>query len=225
MGDTWITDMTHFLDILKPEVDVPSPARRLGEYLGRIVEAATSSPPLILIETSIRCRRRPGRKPCPGHIRLVCNDDEGEIVWECTSCDDRGIIRGWEGTPWDRSFDDVGIDETSMAEPTTFEPVEGDGLGNLSRSGGPIEIVLDNAEYSACREVCLGEEIPMAILENTEHCQNGLKLTVSARNTAAFHDYLLDVAISEKNPSYVQLLGQTVKKMRAALDAYLDEIF
>ncbi len=217
--------MTHFLDTLKPDVDIPGPARRLAEYLGKIVEAATSSPPLALLNTEIRCRRRPGRKPCVGHIRLVRDDDEGEIVWACTSCDDRGIISGWEGTPWDRSLDDVNIDELGFHEPTPFEPIEGDGLGDRYRSGGPIEVVLDNAEYSVVRSTCFDDEIPTSILNSAARCRDGYKVTASARNTKAFRDYMMDAAVSEKNLSTVQLLGQVIKKMSKALDAYLDEIF
>jgi len=87
MGDNWVTDMTHFLDVLNPDDEMPGSVRRFGEYLGRIVEAATAAPPLVLLDTAIRCRRRPGRKPCPGHISVVCEDDLGEILQYTTHPD------------------------------------------------------------------------------------------------------------------------------------------
>jgi hypothetical protein len=225
MGDTWITDMMHFLDIMEPDADIPDRTRRLAEYFGKIVEAATSRPALYLVDTEVRCRRRPKRKPCPGHIRLVCNEDEGEIVWECTSCDDHGIIRGFEGTPWDRSIDREDIDAPGIFEPLSFEPFDSTGYENSAMSGGPIAVILDNAEYAVVRRVCRGKKIPSLILDNAELSLTGSTVTASARNIAAFHHLLLDIAISEKNPSHVQLLGQTVMKMGTALDEYLDAIF
>ena len=44
MADTWITDMQHFVGIDDPSLDVPARARKIGEYLGRIVSAAVESP-------------------------------------------------------------------------------------------------------------------------------------------------------------------------------------
>jgi hypothetical protein len=40
MADTWITDLTHFLEDRRPPRELPSPALRLLEYLGNIVAAA-----------------------------------------------------------------------------------------------------------------------------------------------------------------------------------------
>ena len=227
MGDTWITDMRHFLDVLEPDVDIPGPARRLAEYLGRIVEAATAKPPMFLRHSDIRCRRRPGRKPCVGHIRLVYNEDEGEIVWECTACDDRGIISDFEGTPWDRSFDREHVDDSiEVYVPTTFEPVDDRGRGDFSKSRGrPIAIVLDRAEFSVVRVVSKDQEIPLRILDNAKPGRDSFTVIATARNTAAFHDFLLEIAMTNENPSYVQLLGQSIKKMAIALDTYPDEIF
>lgn len=102
MGNTWITDMTDLPDLRDPDVDIPGAARRLTEYLGSIVETATTLPSMEEQDTKLRCRRRPGRKPCPGNIQLFCDDEEEEIEWQCTSCDDRGIISGWAGTHWDK---------------------------------------------------------------------------------------------------------------------------
>ena len=228
MGDAWITDMRHFLDVLEPDVEFPRPARRLAEYFGKIVEAATSNPPMVLLNTEIRCRRRPGRKPCVGHVRLVYKDDEdeGEIIWECTSCGDRGIIRGFEGTPWDRSLEGQWSDADCWdREPSTFEPVDAQEHLGVSRSGGTIAVVLDDAEFSVVRTVSSDREIPMKILDNAARVQGGFRITATARNVEAFHDYLLEIAMSHENPSYVQLMGQSIKKMAGALDDYLDEIF
>lgn len=68
-----------------------------------IVSALTSQPPGELRQTSVRCRRRPGRRPCVGRIRAVIEISSGQISWECSACGDSGIIHHWEGTPWDQT--------------------------------------------------------------------------------------------------------------------------
>lgn len=102
MGDTWVTDMRHFPP---PDEVLPqsyAPARRLAAYLGSIVAAASVALPSEVVDTALRCRRRPGRKPCPGYIRLQ-QDAGSRILWGCTACDDNGVISGWENSAWDLS--------------------------------------------------------------------------------------------------------------------------
>ncbi len=102
---TWIVDLQHFLDAWDPELvfEMPAPARRLGQFFGRIVEAASAGPedPGETIFTALRCRRRPGRRPCPGRIVVRLESHSGELQWECPECDDHGFIHGWQGTPCD----------------------------------------------------------------------------------------------------------------------------
>jgi len=97
-----IADMTHYTSLLDPGAEVPKEARRLGEYLGRIVGAASLARIGAVVETDVRCRRRPGRRPCSGHVRLHVGPD-GEITWECSVCLDTGLIQNWQGTLWDHS--------------------------------------------------------------------------------------------------------------------------
>lgn len=68
MANTWITDMTHFLDA---EGNVPDQlrSRRLIHHLGSIVAAVTSESAETSRELEIKCRRKPDRKPCPGTIQ------------------------------------------------------------------------------------------------------------------------------------------------------------
>jgi hypothetical protein len=108
MANTWIIDLTHYLDERGATVTVPSPARRLAEHFGAIVRAVTWDPVGAGTGSSVRCRRRPGRKPCRGHIRAAITlDDRMDIVWECPLCGDNGVISNWHGTMWDCLDDDV----------------------------------------------------------------------------------------------------------------------
>jgi hypothetical protein len=96
----WVTDFTHFLDESGgPHRGIAAPARRLGEYFGAIVAAATSDSD---VAPQIPCRRRPGRRPCPGVIAHRILTDTS-IHWACPHCSDNGFISNWQGTAWDNS--------------------------------------------------------------------------------------------------------------------------
>ena len=110
MANTWITDLTHFLDERGAIVETPVPARRLAEHFAAIVAAATADPCQAATGSSVRCRRRPGRKPCPGSIRAAITlDDRMDVVWDCPACGDNGVISNWHGTIWD-CLDDEPVD-------------------------------------------------------------------------------------------------------------------
>lgn len=98
MPGTLITNLTHFLDQHGRLSLPPSRARRLAEFLADIVAKMTRD--LDAPTAPIRCRRRPGRKPCPGFIDAYFTADD-EIAWQCQSCRDTGFITHWRGTFWD----------------------------------------------------------------------------------------------------------------------------
>jgi hypothetical protein len=56
-----------------------------------------------VLSSKVKCRRRPGRKPCPGEIMAVLRGQSKEIIWECPVCGDNGVIHHWGGTLWDCS--------------------------------------------------------------------------------------------------------------------------
>jgi hypothetical protein len=105
MGDTWISNMRHFLDEDGMiTIDLPQPAFRLANYFGTIVKAVSCHQDREKLHTGIKCRRRPGRKPCPGEIlALIDKQNDFVINWHCTKCDDNGLISGWQGTIYDYS--------------------------------------------------------------------------------------------------------------------------
>ena len=93
-----VTDLQHFLD-LPP--DTPGPARRLAEHLGGIVRAATAGDAGTAWESALPCRRRPGNRACPGRLIVLRTDPSTPIRWQCSACDDTGVISNWEDSPFD----------------------------------------------------------------------------------------------------------------------------
>lgn len=94
----FVSDLRHFLDM--PE-DAPVPARRMAEHLALLVRATTSGVGGQAWVSALPCRRRPGRRPCPGHYALFRTDVPPSIEWRCTDCGDEGVISGWERSVYD----------------------------------------------------------------------------------------------------------------------------
>ncbi len=94
----FVSDLRHFLDM--PE-DAPGSARRMAEHLTLVVRAATAGDGGQPWVTALPCRRRPGRRPCTGHLAVFRTDVPPSIEWRCTACGDEGVISGWERSPFD----------------------------------------------------------------------------------------------------------------------------
>ena len=103
MQDTWVTDITHFLDEEGDLISEPLQARKFAEYITAIIVMASYPEPEYPPEYKVRCRRRPNRKPCLEQIVGFVDPDTDDIVWMCPSCGDRGFISNWRGTIWDMS--------------------------------------------------------------------------------------------------------------------------
>ena len=103
MADTWITDITHFLDDNGEMIKEPPQARKLGEHLAAIIVMASYIESEYPEKYQARCRRRPNRKPCTGEILGYIDPETDEIFWKCPKCEDRGLISNWQGTIWDMS--------------------------------------------------------------------------------------------------------------------------
>ena len=103
MGDTWIADLTHFLDEEGCIAPTKGPARRLADFFASIVVIGSHPYPIAPSTYMVRCRRRPARKPCTGVIEVDLDPPTEDIVWWCPVCGDNGYIRNWKGTIWDLS--------------------------------------------------------------------------------------------------------------------------
>lgn len=96
--EMFVSDLRRFLDM--PD-DAPGPARKMADQLGNIVRAATAADTGSSWVSALPCRRRPGHRPCPGHIAVFRADLPAPIQWACSSCDDEGVISGWQDSPFD----------------------------------------------------------------------------------------------------------------------------
>jgi len=103
MGDSWIVDLNHFLDEDGGISPATGSARRLAEHFVAIVSMASRPEIIPPLEYQVRCRRRPGRKPCTGVIEADLDPETEDIVWWCPICRDTGYISNWKGTIWDLS--------------------------------------------------------------------------------------------------------------------------
>ncbi|MDD2852344.1 MAG: hypothetical protein PHY09_10675 [Desulfuromonadaceae bacterium] len=108
MADTWITDITHFLDEDGKIISDPVQARKLAEFFAAIIMMATFPNQEYPREYVVKCRRRPNRKYCLEEISGWIEPESDDIYWICPQCQDKGRISNWRGTMWDMSeFDKV----------------------------------------------------------------------------------------------------------------------
>lgn len=94
----FVTDLNHFLDL---PAETPGPARRLADHLSNIVRAASAGDAGTAWESALPCRRRPANRACQGRIIVLRAEAEAPIRWQCSVCDDEGVISNWEDSPFD----------------------------------------------------------------------------------------------------------------------------
>ncbi len=110
-----VSDLNHFLD-LPPET--PGPARRMAGHLSDIVRAATAGDVGTAWESALPCRRRPANRRCPGRMIVLRTDAPAPIRWQCSVCDDQGVISNWEDSPFD-----LRRRQLALAEPVSEIPI------------------------------------------------------------------------------------------------------
>jgi hypothetical protein len=93
-----VTDLRHFLDMTD---EAPGPARKLAEYFGCVVRAATAADDGAPWVSALKCRRRLGNRLCAGHVAVSRTEPPAPIEWRCSACGDEGVISSWEDSPFD----------------------------------------------------------------------------------------------------------------------------
>ena len=102
MPNTYVVDLSCYLDDRGALPDLPRPALDAALFYGAIVAWVTRHPQTWHERTNVPCRRGPGRRRCTAEVEAGLAPDRQTVVWLCPACGTSGVIRGWAGTPWDR---------------------------------------------------------------------------------------------------------------------------
>lgn len=196
MADTWNTDITHFGTDQASIMDIPPQARRLAEYLGSIINAATLAKPGVIVNTALQCRRRPDRRPCEGHIILERYEVPPEIEWSCSDCGDKGFIRNWRGTGWDLS----------------------QASGAVGTDAQIHTVLITRAEYKALRSrgAAFDKDCDRILLE-AETTPNGILMKGYPDDLNYFLDYVAAEANHETNAARRKLLESAYDRIEGEL--------
>jgi len=97
-SETYVTDITHYLDESGELARMPGPALKLASFLSLLIEAATGAPSVSEHDSGVRCRA----KACRGTIRTSLPPGRDEISWYCPACGHNGVIRNWNSTKWNQ---------------------------------------------------------------------------------------------------------------------------
>lgn len=98
MAQTYVTDITHFLDKTGELAEMPKPARKMASFLVLLIDATTQNFPARGFDTRIRCKT----KACRGSIRGSLAPQADRITWRCPECGLNGVIFNWQQTKWDQ---------------------------------------------------------------------------------------------------------------------------
>lgn len=99
---TRVTDITHFLNESNKVAELPEPAMKLVQFLGKIVEAVSVELDSPIVAPELKCCERSTEINCEGDIEAWALQN-GTIEWHCDRCDENGTISNWEASPWDAS--------------------------------------------------------------------------------------------------------------------------
>ena len=89
----YITNATHFLDEKGAIGPQHGPGRKMADFLGTVIVAAT------LQDTGLK---QPNCFKCAASVKTHA-PVSGAIEWICAGCGESGRITNWEGTLWDMS--------------------------------------------------------------------------------------------------------------------------
>lgn len=77
---------------------VPTEAREMSGFIYLVMDAATGDFSEDHVQTDIRCFK----KGCYGLIQTQLDVTNDTIIWECSKCQNNGIISGWLRTTLDK---------------------------------------------------------------------------------------------------------------------------
>ncbi|MFQ1002279.1 hypothetical protein, partial [Modestobacter sp. SSW1-42] len=94
----FVYDLRHVLEL---PAGTPDQIVGLTELLKDVVRAGTAAAAVGGWVSALPCRRRRGRRRCPGRILIRRSEPPTPIVWECTFCGEEGSVDGWQDTSYD----------------------------------------------------------------------------------------------------------------------------
>ncbi len=189
----FVSDLRHFLDM--PD-DAPGPARKMAEQLGNVVRAATAAEAGAAWVSALPCRRRPGRRPCPGRIAVFRPDVSARIEWRCTSCGDEGVVSGWEGSYFD------------LRAPRARRP-----------SGAVAEVVVSDEVAAALRDLRLLDAECERLVFRALAADDGVVLTADDEELDELIGFVAAEANHEPNRRRQQRLDRAFDVLSEALQA------
>jgi hypothetical protein len=187
-----IIDIGHYLEAGRVPQDVPAPAWRFAAYLGALIEAATVNPAGETVATPLPCRRRPGRRPCPGRMQVRRLEVPAHIEWTCPSCAEGGVIHGWAGTLWDLS------------------PVPTSGHAE-------VRILLDEDAYRALRGVRVLDREAQRVIATARLTDRGVLIAAPADDVEHLSGFVAADANHEGNRRRARGLDELFGHLEAAL--------
>jgi hypothetical protein len=214
VGDTWITALVHFVPD-DPAAALPGPAARLAAHLGAIAGAGQLARPREVVETALRCRRRPGRRRCVGRIVVRRQEAPAQIRWACPVCDDNGVITSWQGTPWDLTRSTLPTHST-LQPPGSPDPLAATGPRVAERVRS---LELPDDQYDVLRTVPLPDVAAARVVLGARLARWGARL----RGSPEVLDTLLEAVAAEAQatPHGARLRRRRLATLLAVLAVHL----
>lgn len=190
-----MTNIQHFLP-RDPRVDIPIPARRLRDFLGRVIMAGTANhEPLLL--SALSCRKRIKRVPCQGVIEVNRQDlPDKAILWHCSECEDGGAITDWESTPYN-------LAQWVSAPASDDDPV--------------LEITVSLQEHKAIVSGGIYDPDCDRMIYGARVTSKGVQIRGRESNFDGFIGYLAADANSESKPKRRRFLESVLESARRAI--------
>lgn len=183
MPDTWTTNLQHFLNHNGEIGPSSGPARRLAEYMASIIDAATRYDDQVVV----RCRRRPGRRPCRTELEIWTDRDTDDIHWLCPACGDSGLISDWQHSRWDHAgrFSEA-------SSPASARPPSRARVGSLQANAAMATMSSDSEETSATIPRTMAN---VRLLDVPEKRQIDVEEAIPVHLTIRERDLILDYGL------------------------------
>jgi len=172
--------------------DPLGPARRMAEFMGGVIAAATALSHGEWKHSAISCRRKPEHRKCPGRL-LVCKKPDDYIEWVCPSCGDAGTIHHWQGSPWNMS------EVSNQCDHPAFE------------------VVVTEQEYDVVKKCLIAYPLHDRIIYGAAYTAEGIILRAAGGELDDLAEDLALTADSTKNTRIRRILEEVLDRVQVVL--------